>query len=71
MPSLISGLTASPRRLPTICAWDQEGLQLFEQITHHDHYYPFNAEKRVLYQSISNILEDIPPGSVILELGSG
>ncbi|KAE8377793.1 histidine-specific methyltransferase [Aspergillus bertholletiae] len=68
---LRKGLTAMPRRLPSLCAWDKEGLQLFEQITHNKHYYPFYAEKAVLQQSINTILDAIPPNSTILELGSG
>ncbi|CAI7614013.1 unnamed protein product [Penicillium glandicola] len=68
---LLEGLTATPKRLPSLCAWDKEGLQLFEQITHNGHYYPFNAEKEVLHRYINNILNVIPPNSTILELGSG
>ncbi|CEJ92385.1 hypothetical protein VHEMI08040 [[Torrubiella] hemipterigena] len=68
---LAASLTASPPSLPSLCLWDQRGLQLFEEITHSAGYYPFAAEANLLKESIDDILSCISEHSVMLELGSG
>lgn len=68
---LLSGLTAEPRCLPSLCLWDQRGLQLFEDITHSEDYYPFAAETSLLQENVDDILAGVSEGSVLLELGSG
>ncbi|EKD20037.1 uncharacterized protein L3040_002286 [Drepanopeziza brunnea f. sp. 'multigermtubi'] len=60
-----------PKRLPTLLLYDERGLQLFEEITYLEEYYLTNAEIDVLQRSACNIAEAIPPGSMVVELGSG
>lgn len=71
VPLLRLGLTSNPRWLPSLLMWDAKGLQLFEEITHSEPYYLFEAEKGVLEQNVNSITDVIEPNSVILELGSG
>ncbi|KAL2007582.1 hypothetical protein VTN00DRAFT_9020 [Thermoascus crustaceus] len=71
VPLLRLGLTSKPRWLPSLLLWDAKGLQLFEEITHSEPYYLFEAEKWVLEQNVNSITDVIKPNSVILELGSG
>lgn len=68
---LTKSLSADERHLPSLCLWDQQGLQLFEDITHSEDYYPFAAEASLLGGNLDSILDHISEGSVILELGSG
>ncbi|KAI0542983.1 DUF323 domain protein [Xylaria digitata] len=60
-----------PRTLPTLLLYDEKGLQLFEKITYLEEYYLTNAEIAVLQRSAAAIAENIPPDSMMIELGSG
>ncbi|RYP58026.1 hypothetical protein DL771_011362 [Monosporascus sp. 5C6A] len=60
-----------PRKLPTLLLYDEKGLQLFEEITYLEEYYLTNYEIRVLRRSAAAIAKSIPPGSMVIELGSG
>ncbi|KAJ3566531.1 hypothetical protein NPX13_g7096 [Xylaria arbuscula] len=60
-----------PRELPTLLLYDEKGLQFFEKITYLEEYYLTNAEIEVLQRSAATIAEDIPSGSMLIELGSG
>ncbi|KAI0478799.1 hypothetical protein GGR56DRAFT_342530 [Xylariaceae sp. FL0804] len=62
---------AGPRKLPTLLLYDEHGLQLFEEITYLDEYYLTNDEICLLQQSATAIAEQIDPGSLVIELGSG
>lgn len=59
------------RTLPTMVLYDEKGLKLFEDITYLDEYYLTNAEIEVLNKHAADIAKMIPPGSRLLELGSG
>ncbi|KAL9622589.1 MAG: hypothetical protein Q9160_003086 [Pyrenula sp. 1 TL-2023] len=60
-----------PRRLPTLLLYDELGLRLFEDITYLKEYYPTNAEIEVLQTHCDKIVEYIPEGAQLVELGSG
>ncbi|KOS20554.1 Meiotically up-regulated protein [Escovopsis weberi] len=51
--------------------YDQEGLQLFEDITYLDEYYLTNAEIEILEEHCLAIAKAIPERAMIVELGSG
>ncbi|KAI9652788.1 MAG: hypothetical protein M1831_006590 [Alyxoria varia] len=59
------------RTLPTLLLYDERGLKLFEDITYLEEYYLTNAEIDVLETYADVIAGNLPPESVILELGSG
>ena len=57
--------------MPTLLLYDEEGLQLFEEITYLDEYYLTNAEIETLNTHAEAIARLIKPGSQVIELGSG
>lgn len=59
------------RRLPTLLLYDEEGLQLFEEITYLDEYYLTNAEIETLNTHAAATARLIESGSQVIELGSG
>ncbi len=59
------------RRMPTLLLYDEQGLQLFEQITYLEEYYLTNAEIETLTTHAEAIARLIKPGSQVIELGSG
>ncbi|PLB51077.1 hypothetical protein P170DRAFT_354337 [Aspergillus steynii IBT 23096] len=64
--------SVGPRRsMPTMLLYDTKGLNLFEEITYLDEYYPTNAEIEVLETHAKSIVERIPDNGQLLELGSG
>ncbi|KAL1843374.1 hypothetical protein VTJ49DRAFT_1961 [Mycothermus thermophilus] len=60
-----------PRKLPTLLLYDERGLQLFEKITYLEEYYLTNDEIEVLQAYAAAIVEHIPSGAMVIELGSG
>lgn len=49
----------------------EQGLKLFEDITYLEEYYLTNAEIEVLEKCAHKIVEYIPDGARVIELGSG
>ena len=71
---IYEGLNPKPaegKTLPTLLLYDERGLKLFEDITYLEEYYLTNTEIAVLERYADNIAEEIKPGSILLELGSG
>ncbi len=68
---VISGLTASPKRLSPKYFYDHEGSRLFEEITQVDEYYPTRAELEILTDNAAEIAALIPDGASLIEFGSG
>ncbi|KAJ9066057.1 hypothetical protein DSO57_1013499 [Entomophthora muscae] len=59
------------KNIPTLVLYDDRGLQLFDQITYLDEYYLTGAEIDILQLQSAQIIENIPDGAAIVELGSG
>jgi Histidine-specific methyltransferase, SAM-dependent len=59
------------KRMPTMLLYDAAGLKLFEDITYTKDYYLTNAEIQVLKENSNELAEQIAPGSMVIELGSG
>ncbi|KAJ6144683.1 hypothetical protein N7470_008578 [Penicillium chermesinum] len=59
------------RSFPTLLLYDTEGLRLFEKITYLEEYYLTNTEIEILTTHARRIVERIPDGARIVELGSG
>ncbi|MEM9562208.1 MAG: L-histidine N(alpha)-methyltransferase [Actinomycetota bacterium] len=64
------GLTAAPKELPPKWFYDERGSELFDEITRLDEYYPTEAERRILLDNASAIIELTSPATIV-ELGSG
>lgn len=59
------------KEINTLVLYDDRGLQLFDQITYVPEYYLTEAEIDILKSKSEEIVECIPDGSAIIELGSG
>ena len=69
---LLKGLCAKPhKKIPFKLLYDAAGSQLFEKITTLEEYYPYRAEKDILNRFSDEIVDSIPDGAVIVELGAG
>lgn len=69
---LIKGLCEKPyKKIPFKLLYDSAGSQLFEKITSLKEYYPYQAEKDILNEFSDDIVDSIPDGAVIVELGAG
>jgi L-histidine N-alpha-methyltransferase len=67
---LWTGLTRTPRELPSKYFYDERGSELFEAITRLPEYYPTRAERAILETHAAAIVNAVRP-STILELGAG
>src|SRR5438046_1180129 len=68
---VIAGLTARPKRLPPKYFYDQAGAQLFEEITALPEYYLTRCELALLRERAPEMARFFPPGSALIEFGSG
>lgn len=59
------------RSLPSLLLWDEQGLKLFEKVTYNQRYYLTNAEIDILEAHSKTLADQIEPGTLLLELGSG
>jgi L-histidine Nalpha-methyltransferase len=68
---VLTGLLASPKRLPCRLLYDSTGAELFERITKLDAYYPYRAELQLLDDHLPAIAHRIGASARIIEPGSG
>jgi len=68
---VLSGLTASPKRLPPKYFYDSVGSALFERITELPEYYPTRTEIGILREHARDIAALVPAGAALIEFGSG
>src|SRR6266480_5444706 len=68
---VLAGLTARPKRLPPKYFYDETGAQLFEQITALPEYYLTRCELELLRERARDMARFFPPGSALVEFGSG
>lgn len=71
LEDFLSGLSSTPKALPSKYFYDELGSQLFERITMLPEYYPTRAETALLRQIAPQISKLIPPGAAMIEFGSG
>ena len=63
-------LRATPRELPAVWLYDEQGSLLFDEITRLPEYYPTNAEREILTARAAEIAE-LTHGRTLVELGAG
>lgn len=68
---IITGLNATPPRLPSKYFYDEAGSVLFDQICTLPEYYPTRTETQVLKENIDSICDAIGSGSLLIEPGCG
>lgn len=67
---LLSGLRASPKYIPCVFLYDEQGSELFEQITRLEEYYPPRVEIPLL-GNMARAMGEGWKGVDVVELGSG
>lgn len=68
---VLEGLAKSQKQLPSKYFYDEQGSDLFEQITHLDEYYLTDCEKEILKENISEIANNLGSDVMLIDLGSG
>lgn len=68
---ILEGLRQRPKRIHPKFLYDQEGSEIFEQITLLDDYYLTRAETWILNRYSQEIAKRVGPNALILELGAG
>lgn len=71
LTAFVMGLGQTQKSLPCRFFYDQRGSALFEKITEQPEYYPTRAETAILEARARYIAELTPPGSLLIEYGSG
>lgn len=71
LDDVLSGLEASPRRLPCKYFYDERGSRLFDEICHLDEYYPTRTELSIMRKHAGEMADRIGPGAMLVEFGSG
>ncbi|WP_036260771.1 L-histidine N(alpha)-methyltransferase [Methylocapsa aurea] len=69
--AVVAGLSQPQKTLPCALLYDARGSALFEQITALPEYYPTRTEAAILAGAASDIAAHTPPGSLLVEFGSG
>jgi L-histidine Nalpha-methyltransferase len=65
-----TGMAASPKSMPPVWFYDEEGSRLFEEITRLPEYYPTRAERDLLQRHAVAIAE-LAVADTLVELGAG
>lgn len=65
----LAGLTASPKTLPSMLFYDDEGCRLFYQITNLPEYYLTRTETALLQSIASTVVPDAYRDAVLVEFG--
>jgi dimethylhistidine N-methyltransferase len=68
---VLTGLAATPKRLPPKYFYDRAGSELFERITALPEYYLTRCETGILNERADDIAQLIPPRAALIEFGSG
>ncbi|KAI0432524.1 histidine-specific methyltransferase [Xylaria sp. FL1042] len=68
---IITGLQSTPKTMPSLLLWDNQGLRNFDAWTNYPAYYPKRCEWEILRNYGTDIASQFPVKSTIIELGCG
>lgn len=68
---VLTGLSYDQKAVPARWLYDDDGSQLFEDITQVEEYYPTRAETEILTDRGADFAAAIGPGMAVVEFGSG
>jgi dimethylhistidine N-methyltransferase len=68
---VVRGLSSSPKFLPSKYFYDEVGSRLFDEITELEEYYLTRTETRIVERFAEEMADEIGPGALLVELGSG
>jgi dimethylhistidine N-methyltransferase len=66
-----TGLSQSPKQIPSKYFYDAEGAKLYEKICVLPEYYPTRTEIGLLKQIVPELRSHVAPGTALIEFGSG
>ncbi|KAF9883884.1 hypothetical protein FE257_002678 [Aspergillus nanangensis] len=66
-----AGLSSTPKSLPSLLLWDEEGLKRFDKFADRGQYYLRDKELEILQKRGMEIAAIIPTDGVLVELGCG
>lgn len=69
--AVVEGLSRTHKTLPCRFFYDEQGSNLFEEITRLPEYYPTRTEAAILSAHGPEMVEGVPEGGVLVEFGSG
>ena len=67
---ILTGLCATPKRLPGRLLYDAVGTNLWQQITHLDAYYPARLEAALLARHLAQIAAHVGPAARVIDPGA-
>lgn len=68
---ILAGLRKAPKQLPCKYFYDERGSALFDQICELDEYYLTRTELAIMQQYADEMGQQIGPGVILVEFGSG
>jgi dimethylhistidine N-methyltransferase len=68
---VLQGLRSNPKQISCKFLYDQRGSQLFDRICDLPEYYPMRTEQAIMDQYIDEMVDQIGPGVMLVEYGSG
>lgn len=68
---MLATLAETPKRLNSRHLYDEHGSALFDQICELPEYYLTRTEQSIMQSNIGEIVRQIGPGALLVELGSG
>lgn len=68
---VLAGLAQHRKRLPSRWLYDDNGSELFEEITGLEEYYPTRTETEILNHRIGDMARFCGPETVVIEYGAG
>lgn len=71
LADVLEGLGRHPKQLQSKYFYDERGSQLFDRITRLPEYYLTRTEQAIMEAHIEEIAEQIGPGVMLIEFGSG
>lgn len=66
-----TGLSQSQKSLPCIWFYDDQGSELFQQITHLPEYYLTRTEQAILEHRVDGLAQRLGTGTAVVEYGAG
>ena len=71
LDDVLTGLQSLPKQLPSKYLYDQRGSHLFDEICLLDEYYLTRSEDQIIKQYAHEMADQIGPGVMLVEYGSG
>ncbi|TWT51655.1 L-histidine N(alpha)-methyltransferase [Allorhodopirellula solitaria] len=68
---VVKGLLESPKRIDSKHLYDERGSKLFDKICQLPEYYLTRTEQEIMQANVADIVREVGPNALLVELGSG